>query len=85
MKQKEKSNKENLFRFGAAAWPHGRSQDYFGGEHLIENFQKNLTNHALVFRAFGRKTQIVGNFENIFEIFEKIAKMHYFSIFFKTT
>ena len=25
-------------------------------------FKKNLTNHALIFRAFGRKTQIVGKF-----------------------
>ena len=30
---------------------------------LIQHiFQKKLTNHALIFRAFGRKTQIVGKF-----------------------
>ena len=51
-------------------------------------FSKNWTNHALIFRAFGRKTQSVGNFEKIFENLQKISlkncKMHYFSIFFKS-
>ena len=36
-------------------------------------FQKNLTNHALIFRAFGRKTQILGKFCDIFENFQKIS------------
>ena len=31
---------------------------------FLHIFQKNLTNHALIIRAFGRKTQILGNFEN---------------------
>ena len=29
---------------------------------ILGYFSKNLTNHALVFRAFGRKTQILGKF-----------------------
>ena len=29
---------------------------------FLHIFGKNLTNNALIFRAFGRKTQIVGKF-----------------------
>ena len=29
---------------------------------FLHNFQKNSTSHALIFCAFGRKTQIVGKF-----------------------
>ena len=29
---------------------------------VLVYFSKNLTNHALIFRAFGRKLQIVGKF-----------------------
>ena len=29
---------------------------------FLHIFQKNLTNHSLIFCAFGRKTQIVGKF-----------------------
>ena len=55
---------------------YGRSQDFLDGGTLrkfskdflikvrkciiLAYFQKNLTNHALIFRAFGRKTRIVG-------------------------
>ena len=50
---------------------------------ILAYFSKILTNHALIFWAFGRTTQFVGNFEKIFKNFpKKIAKMHYFSIFF---
>ena len=35
---------------------------------ILAYFPKTLTNHALIFRAFGRKT----NFSEIFEIFQKI-------------
>ena len=28
-------------------------------------FSKDLTNDALLFRAFGRKTEVLGNFEKI--------------------
>ena len=35
--------------------------------HYFRMFSKNVINHAFVFRAFIRKTQVVGNFENIFE------------------
>ena len=34
---------------------------------ILAYFSKTLTNDALIFCAFGRKTQIVGNFEKIFE------------------
>ena len=30
--------------------------------HYFSIFRKNLTNHALIFRAFGRKTQVVEKF-----------------------
>ena len=47
-------------------------------------FPNNLANHALIFCAFGRKTQFVGNFEKFFKMFlKKIAKMHCFSLFFQ--
>ena len=36
-------------------------------------FHKNLANHSLIYCAFGRKTQFVGNFEKTFEILRKIA------------
>ena len=36
---------------------------------ILAYFSKNLTNHALIFGAFGRKTQFVGNFEKIFKKF----------------
>ena len=36
-------------------------------------FPKNLTNHALIFCGFGRKTQLIGNFEKIFENFQKFS------------
>ena len=45
-------------------------------------FQKKIENPALNFRAFGRKTQLFGNFLKKFQKFlEKIAKMHYFRLF----
>ena len=33
---------------------------------ILAYFQKHLTNHALIFCAFGRKRQFIGNFEKIF-------------------
>ena len=36
-------------------------------------FQKKLTNHALIFCAFGLKRQFIGNFEKISENFEKFS------------
>ena len=36
---------------------------------ILAYFSKNLTNYALIFRAFGRKTQIVGKCWENFEIF----------------
>ena len=36
-------------------------------------FKQNLTNHALLLCAFGRKTELLGNFEKIFENFERIS------------
>ena len=42
---------------------------------IFAYFTQNFTNPALIFRAFGRKTQIVGNFDKIFKNFlKKIAK-----------
>ena len=61
---------------------HGRSQDFFRGEHfskilknllrisrkciILAYFSKKLTKHALHFCAFGPKTQCIGHFEEIF-------------------
>ena len=39
-------------------------------EHIFKIF---LTNHALIFWAFGRKRQFIGNCEKIFENFEKFS------------
>ena len=41
----------------------------------------NLTNHAWIFLAFGRKTQFVGTFSK--HLLRKLLKIHYFTIFFK--
>ena len=42
---------------------------------ILAYFSRNLTKHALNFRAFGRKAQIVGKFWEIFKKFLKeIAK-----------
>ena len=32
---------------------------------ILADFSKDLTNHALIFCAFGRKIQFIGNFEKI--------------------
>ena len=40
---------------------------------ILAEFSQNLRNHALIFCAFGRKRQFIGNFEKIFENFEKIS------------
>ena len=70
-----------------------------GGEHFSKNFKnflkkisknaffsifsKNLTNHALTFCAFGRKTQFIGNFEKILKIFDEtsIENLNFYFIF----
>ena len=42
---------------------------------ILAYFSKDLTNFAVIFRPFGRKTQIVGNFSKIFKkSIWKIAK-----------
>ena len=46
---------------------------------FLHIFQKNLTNHALIFCAIGRKSQFVGNFEKIF--LRKLRKMDDFSVY----
>ena len=48
---------------------------------ILAYFSKNLTNHALLFRALGRKTQIVGEFWEKFEIFwwKFYRKIEYFN------
>ena len=50
-------------------------------------FQKTLTIHASIFCAFGKNGkswEILRKFSKTFKKFiKKIAKMHYFSIFFK--
>ena len=38
---------------------------------ILAYFWKYLTNHALIFCGFGRKTQFIGNFEKTFENIEK--------------
>ena len=40
---------------------------------ILAYFSKNLTNPALLFCAFGRKWQFIGNFEKISEKFEKFS------------
>ena len=40
---------------------------------VLAYFSKNLTNHALIFYAFGRKRQCIGNFEKIFENFKNFS------------
>ena len=46
-------------------------------------FQKNLTNHSLIFCAFGRKTQIVGKFwKFLMKILLKIEFLFYFILFY---
>ena len=46
---------------------------------ILAYFSKNLTNHALIFRAFGQKTQFVGNFEKMLKMFDEksIEKMNF--------
>ena len=51
-------------------------------------FQKGLTNHEFIIRAFRRKTQILGKFLRNFrkfsnDFFRKFRKFHYLSIFSK--
>ena len=50
---------------------------------ILAYFSENLTNHALIFRAFGRKTQIDRKFWENFEIFDQnsIEKLDFFIIF----
>ena len=46
-----------------------------GAHDFFAYFSINLTNHALIFCAFGRKMQIVENFEKILKnLLQKIAK-----------
>ena len=40
---------------------------------ILAYFSKNVTNNALIFRAFGRKTQRVGKYWEDFEIFQYIS------------
>ena len=51
--------------------------------HYFSIFFKRLTNHALNFCAFGRKTQIVGKFWENFENFwwKFYRKLHFYFIF----
>ena len=44
---------------------------------ILAYFSKNLTNHALIFRWFGRQTQFVGNFHKIFENFQKFSWLNF--------
>ena len=48
---------------------------------IFSYFTQHFTNPEWIFRAFGRKTQIVGNFEKIFENFP-FLNMHYFCLFY---
>ena len=40
---------------------------------ILADFSQNLRNYALTFCAFGRKRQVIGNFEKIFENFENFS------------
>ena len=49
---------------------------------ILAYFSKSLTNHVLIFWAFGRKNNLQKIFEKIFKNFlRKLWKMHYFIIF----
>ena len=50
---------------------------------ILAYFSKNLTNHALIFCAFGRKCKLLGNFEKILEIFDEnsIEKLNFYIFF----
>ena len=50
---------------------------------VLAYFSINLTNPALIFRVFGRKTQFVGNFEQILKIFDEnsMEKWNFYFIF----
>ena len=41
--------------------------------HYLSYFSEDLTKHALIFWEFGRQTQDIGNFEKIFEKFQKVS------------
>ena len=47
---------------------------------ILAYLSKNLTNHALIFRAFGRKYKVLRNFEKILEIFDEnsIEKLNFY-------
>ena len=48
-----------------------------GGAYVLAFFKTNLTNHALIFREFGRKPQTIGKFLEGFKKFiERIAKKY---------
>ena len=51
---------------------------------IFAYFTQNITNPALIFRAFGRKIQIVGNFDKIFSkvFLRKLLIMLYFCLFY---
>ena len=40
---------------------------------FLAYFSKNLTNHALIFCAFGRKTHMLGNSEKILKVFDETS------------
>ena len=56
------------------------SSENFEKSIILAYFSKSLTNHALIFRAFGRKLQIVGKFEKSLEIFDEnsIEKLNFY-------
>ena len=61
---------------------HKISEKIYQKKHYLRILcQKDLTNHVVIYRVFGRNTQIVGEFSKVFKRFrKKIAKIHYFSM-----
>ena len=50
--------------------------------HYFSIFSNNLTNHPLIFHAFGGKLKLLGNFEKILKFFDNIIrKIEFLTIF----
>ena len=41
--------------------------------HFLADFSQNLTNHTVIFCAFGRKTEFIANFAKTVENFENVS------------
>ena len=64
---------------------HGRSQDFFGGEHFFKKYSKKFKKFQKIFEKFFKKfSKKFQKFRKFLKFFlRKLLKMHYFSIFSK--